>query len=140
MRTLLAITILFTTAFTVIAADRAEITADELTKRMAAEKKPLILDVRSTQEYEAGRLIGAVHIPFKEVGRRIGELGTDKSREIVVYCQSGYRAGKAEATLKDRGFTKVKHLIGDWGQWSKENRPFVKGPKNRAPSKDSAKK
>lgn len=108
------------------AADRPEISADELAKRMNADDKPLILDVRSPEEYKAGHLIGATLIPFKEISDRIAELGDDKSREIVVYCQSGRRAGIAEKTLRKAGFTNVLHLKGDWGQWSAEKRPFIK--------------
>ena len=64
----------------------------------------LLVDVRTAEECNSGHIEGAKHIPYEEIGVRIGELTDDKSREIVLYCRSGRRSGVAQKTLVDMGF------------------------------------
>ena len=62
-----------------------------------------VLDVREGDEWTAGRIAGAVHIPLGELARRMGEL--DPSRPVVTVCRSGGRAGKAAKSLSRAGLT-----------------------------------
>ena len=64
----------------------------------------LLIDVRTAEEFDSGHIEGAKHIPYEEIGVRIGELTDDKSRETVLYCRSGRRSGVAQKTLVDMGF------------------------------------
>ena len=72
----------------------------------------LIIDVRTPEEYESGRIARAVNIPYDEIGQRIDEVTTDKDRRIVVYCHSGRRAGIALTTLQAMGFRHVENAGG----------------------------
>ncbi len=67
----------------------------------------LVVDVRSPGEFNQGHLPDAKLIPVNEVESRIAEFGDDKNRPIVVYCKAGIRAARAEATLKEHGYTNV---------------------------------
>ncbi|MBA3502391.1 MAG: rhodanese-like domain-containing protein [Myxococcota bacterium] len=71
------------------------------------ESGALVLDVRTLDEYQADSYPGAKHIPVDELGARMAEVGTDKSKPIVVYCASGNRAGKAKRELEAAGYTQV---------------------------------
>ena len=86
----------------------------------------LILDVRTSEEFASGHVPGAINIPYDEVGMRVDELGSDLDRTVVVYCERGGRAGKAEATLLAAGFTDLMHLEGDMLAWRSEGRPTIK--------------
>jgi len=81
----------------------------------------LILDVRTPEEYAGGHVPGAVNVPHTEVAARLDEIGAevegDPSRPVVVYCERGGRAAKAEAELLEAGFTQVLHLEGDMSDW-----------------------
>jgi phage shock protein E len=77
----------------------------------------LILDVRSAGEFEAGHIPGAVNIPHDELADRLAEIEAEPDRPVVVYCQSGRRAGMATSLLSERGFSQVLHLDGDMAQW-----------------------
>jgi rhodanese-related sulfurtransferase len=66
----------------------------------------LVVDVRSSSEYQTGHFPGAVNIPFDQIGARIAELG-EKGKPIVVYCRSGRRSGIAKDRLDKAGFTNV---------------------------------
>jgi phage shock protein E len=87
-----------------------------LAAEIRAGEAPLILDVRSPEEYASGHVPGAVNIPYDQMPARVGELG-DPSQEVVVYCETGGRAAKAEASLQQAGFKDLRHLEGDMRGW-----------------------
>jgi hydroxyacylglutathione hydrolase len=70
----------------------------------------VVLDVRRPDEWQAGHLAGAVHVPFWELERRSGEL---PAGEVWVHCASGFRASIA-ASLLDRAARRVVHVDDDW--------------------------
>ena len=70
--------------------------------------EPLIVDVRSTEEFSGGAYPGAVNIPVDELQNRIGELGST-SRDLTLYCASGARSGYGQRMLLQMGFTNVKN-------------------------------
>ena len=70
----------------------------------------VVLDVRRPDEWHAGHLAGAVHIPFWELERRSGEV---PAGEVWVHCASGFRASIA-ASLLDRAGRQVVHVDDDW--------------------------
>ena len=109
------------------AGERPQISPADLATKMKSDKPPIVLDVRSDKEFAGGRVPGAVHIPFRQVKKRHAELGEDKARAVVVYCQAGVRAAFAEKDLRKLGFTNVLHLKGDWPDWNKDGRPIEKG-------------
>lgn len=77
----------------------------------------VLVDVRTPEEYAARHLDGAVNIPVDELSARLGEVdkltGGDKGKPIVVYCQSGGRAGRAKSVLVGAGHPQVENLGGD---------------------------
>jgi phage shock protein E len=112
----LAVGLLATAAF---AGEVTEISADELLARTGKPDAPLILDVRSAEEFASGRVPGAKHVPYDEVPARLAELGPP--REVVVYCERGGRAAKAAEALTKAGFD-VRHLTGDMQEWRARGR------------------
>lgn len=67
----------------------------------------LWIDVRTLDEYNAGHLEGAVHIPYDEIKQKIASVNADKTTEIQVYCRSGRRSGIALETLRAMGYSNV---------------------------------
>ncbi|MBF4693932.1 FAD-dependent oxidoreductase [Fusibacter ferrireducens] len=65
---------------------------------------PLIVDVRTEEEYEYGAYPGAINIPLDELEYRASEL-QDKDRKIILYCASGARSAYAVQILASLGFT-----------------------------------
>ena len=95
----------------------------ELLDRLGAEDAPVVLDVRSPWEYQAGHIPGAYNLEDRQVPYRIEELKQLKDREIVVYCEVGPRARWVEGYLRQEGFTNVKHLVGDYSGWRRNGNP-----------------
>ena len=88
----------------------ASMMAQRSTKVSAAavSSEPLIVDVRSKEEFSGGAFPGAVNIPVDELPKRIGELGS-RSRELTLYCASGARSAYGQRVLLQLGFTNVKN-------------------------------
>jgi phage shock protein E len=76
----------------------------------ADQTGPLIIDVRTEAEWDAGHIEGAVLIPYESIGARIGEIAKDKSRRIYVYCRSGRRSKIAKESLEKLGYRDVVNL------------------------------
>ena len=81
-----------------------------------------LLDVREDDEWQAGHIDGAQHIPLSELGARLGELPT--GRRIVAVCRSGARSGAAVRGLRQRGYD-AENLEGGVTAWSKAGMPLV---------------
>ena len=79
------------------------------------EQGARLLDVRSSVEFAAGHIHGAVNIPLQELKDRMGEVGP-KTQPVVVYCRSGQRSASAKRTLEASGYTQVFDL-GPMSRW-----------------------
>lgn len=99
------------------------IAAADLASRIEDGTSPLILDVRTPEEFHEGHVPDAINIPFDELDQRLSEIPSSKSDEIVVHCLRGGRAGHAEEVLKNAGYTQVKDLEGHWEQWLQSGFP-----------------
>ncbi len=101
-----------------------DISQASLIVQMASDNAPIILDVRTPEEYAAGHISGAINIPHNMLAARIDELSEYKNKQIVVHCQSGRRAGLAESVLREGGYNKILHLEGDMYAWRESKLPL----------------
>ena len=98
----------------------------------------VILDTRSDGEYcgttvrakRGGAIPGAVHVewtrnltpkgdfkPAAELTRMYEEAGVTPDREVITYCQGGYRAAHSYVALRLLGYPKVRNYVGSWKEW-----------------------
>jgi len=102
----------------------AEISATELDRRISANSAPFILDVRTSEEFTAGHVPGAVNINhtrfIDDTAAAIEQLPEDKDAEIAVYCRSGSRASQAIEQITGAGYDNVRHVTGDFQNWQAE--------------------
>jgi len=99
-------------------------TAAELVARIESGSAPVVLDVRTAEEYEAGHIPGAINISHTELGGRLSELEVYKDKEIVVHCGAGGRASLAEEILLEEGFADVRDLEGHMQKWQENGYPI----------------
>lgn len=99
------------------------ISADELQNKLDGDNPPTVLDVRSSAEYAAGHVPGAINVPLQSLATQIQKLDNSKKNDIVVYCERGVRAARAETILISMGYQNLFHLDGDMAAWRKSNRP-----------------
>ncbi|HTS83566.1 MAG TPA: rhodanese-like domain-containing protein [Usitatibacter sp.] len=94
--------------------------------RLMNQGSTLVLDVRDGNEFAAGHLPRARHIPLSELGKRVEEINKYKEKSVLVTCQSGARSGRAVRLLKDAGFTAVYELKGGIAAWQQASLPVEK--------------
>jgi len=70
-------------------------------------EKVIYLDVRTSREWLAGHVEGAVHIPYDEVAQQIATVLPDRSVPVITYCESGGRAKYVVNAMRKQGYTVV---------------------------------
>ena len=71
-------------------------------------KGAIVVDVRSTAEFQMGHVEGALNIPVEMISpQNIAPLNNDQNQTIIVYCASGMRSAYARTMLIQLGFTNV---------------------------------
>ena len=89
------------------------------------DQRPLVLDVRTPEEYAAGHVPGAMLSPHDQLAMRLDAL--DRDRPIIVYCRTGRRSALAETLLRQRGHD-VSQLQGSWLAWQAAGLEFRTSP------------
>jgi rhodanese-related sulfurtransferase len=91
------------------------ITAGSLGEQLAGPEPPVILDVRTANEWRDRRIEDSLNVPLGRLHERLDRLPQD--REIVVHCGSGYRSAIATSILRRSGFARVADLVGGMNAW-----------------------
>lgn len=80
------------------------------------EDNAIIIDVRSSEEYDTGHIKDSINIPVDN----ISTVNYEKEQVIIVYCASGIRSATAAEELIDLGYTNVYNLDGGLINWGFE--------------------
>ena len=96
-------------------AEYKKITSDEAKKMMESEKT-IVVDVRTTEEYNEGHIPNAISIPLETIEKEAEAKLKNKDDLILVYCRSGRRSREAALKLIEKGYTNVIDFGGiqDW--------------------------
>jgi rhodanese-related sulfurtransferase len=94
--------------------------------QMLNQGKGVILDIRDQDEFAAGHIRDARHIPLKDLKSRISELDKFKSKSVIVVCSSGAQSARAASQLKSAGFSEVYSLDGGLAAWRAQGLPTAK--------------
>src|SRR3954453_10159752 len=79
----------------------------------------VLLDVRESDEWDAGHIPGAKHVPRGYLESRVeGVVGADRDQRVIIYCASGQRSALAASTLKELlGYENVASMNGGITLW-----------------------
>jgi rhodanese-related sulfurtransferase len=81
-----------------------------------------LLDVREVDEWDAGHIEGALHIPLGELPARLDEV--PDGDPLVIVCRSGQRSARAVAWLGQNG-VQALNLEGGMRSWAAAGLPMV---------------
>ncbi len=70
----------------------------------------LVVDVRTSAEYQSGHLSAAVNVPLDRLSEELPRVAPDKNRILLLHCLSGTRSGIARHQLNRMGYTNVFNL------------------------------
>ncbi len=104
----------------------SEVTLDQAEAAISAAD--VLLDVRESDEFAAGHLPGAVHVPRGLLEFKLSASPQLSARDLklVVYCKTGGRSALAAATLQDMGYLDVQSLAGGFDAWAAAGHPVHK--------------
>ncbi len=85
----------------------------------------VLLDIRTPEEYAAGKIAGAVNIDFYDADFREQLDALDKDTHYVVYCNSGNRSGQSLSVFEDLGFARVENVATGITGWYEDGYPVV---------------
>ena len=94
----------------------ATITSTEAKEALENDDSIIVLDVRTIEEFNQGRIPNSLLIPIDELEDIVGMVILKKDTRIFIYCRSGNRSRLAAETLINLGYTNVYDLGGiiDW--------------------------
>jgi len=105
--------------------DDWEVAPRQVRKMMDDGDDFVLLDCRTPQEHEIGRIEGAKLVPLQELQSRLIELEAYEDKPIVVYCHHGGRSLQMTALLRQAGFEDVRSMAGGIDLWSVDVDPRV---------------
>lgn len=101
---------------------------EELQKKLNTYDVPLVIDVRTPDEFNEGHIPGAVNIPIDDLPNRLSEI--PKERPIVPYCNMHHRGNsrgeRAARLLEDNGY-EAHAIDGGFVEWNKADLPVERG-------------
>lgn len=83
----------------------------------------VFLDCREPNEYNLGRISGAVCIPRGQLETNV-EAMIAREAKVVIYCASGNRSALAADTMRQMGYADVASLRGGWRDWVMADGPI----------------
>lgn len=90
--------------------------------KQAMDAGATVVDVRQPEEYEEGHVPDAISLPLREVGSSDVEVPTDSN--VIVMCQSGYRASLALPIFHVLGYDNAQAFPGSFAAWQEAEEPI----------------
>ena len=94
--------------------------------QMINREKAQVIDVCSAEEFAAGHLIGARHVPLDQLEQQLAGVAKNKSQPLILVCASGLRSKRAVAVAKKLGYEQAHSLTGGLKAWKEANLPVEK--------------
>ena len=89
-------------------------------------EKAVIVDVREPEEYVKGHIANAKNIPLAQLDERLPQMAKNKALPVVLVCEKGARAVRAEAQAKKLGYEHAQALAGGMKAWRDAGLPVTK--------------
>jgi rhodanese-related sulfurtransferase len=101
-------------------------TVIELRRAQHTDPRIRVLDVRTASEFENAHIAGAYNVPLDLLAEHAADLRDAAGGGVVLVCQSGQRAQKAEALLREAGMPNARVLDGGMQAWIREGLPTTR--------------
>ncbi|MEZ4791931.1 MAG: rhodanese-like domain-containing protein [Gelidibacter sp.] len=96
----------------------ADLTQRNWVEQLNNDTNAIVLDVRTQEEVEDGKIPNALHLDIYKGQGFIDEVEKlDKTKNYYVYCKAGGRSAQACAVMNQLGFKNTYNLIGGFSQW-----------------------
>ena len=118
--------LLFCSFATITAQTKVEVNSKQVNSMLQKDKKWIILDVRSAEEFNSGHIKGAVNIDIRQPDAfsKIDKL--NKNAKYIVHCRTNHRSGMAVEHMMQSGFKNIYQMMDGWSGWLTNNLPVQK--------------
>lgn len=89
-------------------------------------EKAVVVDVREPEEYVKGHITNAKNIPLAQLDERLPQVAKNKALPVILVCDKGSRAVRAEAQAKKLGYANAQALAGGMKAWRDAGMPVTK--------------
>jgi len=103
-----------------------EVSIADVKKTIDAKENVTLLDVRDKQEFDEGRIPGAINISRGMLEFKVAMIIPDKNAKIVVYCGLDLRSPLATKAMNDLGYKNAVNMVGGLKAWKEAGYPIVK--------------
>jgi rhodanese-related sulfurtransferase len=101
-----------------------QIDIDAYRKLVAASEPHVLVDTREDNEWDKGRVQGAVHLSRGIIERDIETRYPDKETPLILYCGGGFRSALVADNLQKMGYTRAISLDGGWKDLKESGLPL----------------
>ena len=109
------------------------LSVDEVAQRMSEGEPPYLIDVRTSEEFEAGHIPGFWWIPGGQVVQRSDDAVAVRNADIVFACDGRVRSTVTASWLRRMGFPNVFAVRGGTTAWAEAGRELVSGMESDEP-------
>lgn len=88
--------------------------------------KAVVVDVREAEEYAAGHITNAKHIPLAQIEERLPQVVKNKKLPVIFVCATSPRSTRAQMVAKKLGYEQPEVLAGGMRAWAAASLPVVK--------------
>jgi hydroxyacylglutathione hydrolase len=99
------------------------VSAPMLEEELVSANPPLVLDIRSSREWDQKHIGDSLNLPLAHLNESAGQL--PQGRRIAVHCAGGYRSSIAVGILNQHGITDLVELAGGLAAWEAAKLPVV---------------
>ena len=111
---------------TINAQNKIEVNSKEVNTMLQKDKKLVVLDVRTTDEFKDGHIKGAINIDIKQPDALAKIDKLDHNAKYVVHCRTSHRSKIAVDHMVQSGFKTVYQMMDGSTGWFQNGLPVVK--------------
>ena len=120
------IALLFCSFTTITAQNKVSASSKQVSSMLLKDKKIIVLDVRTAEEFSYGHIKGALNIDIRQPDAfsKIDKL--NKNAKYIVHCRTNHRSGIAVNHMIQSEFKNIYQMMDGWSGWSMNNLPVQK--------------
>ena len=99
------------------------VSVQEFKKLMETLNDEVVIDLRTPDEIDQGKIEGSIEIDFFSDGFEPAITALDRDKVYLLYCGSGGRSGETSELMSKLGFRKIYNMEGGFKAWRKNKLP-----------------
>ena len=105
-----------------------EISVKDAVALLKSEPRPVVIDLRSSADYDQGHIASAICVPVAEFRNRLESLKVSKTDVVLLYSADDAHARDVTRHLYESGYQGALTLIGGFDAWREAGQAVVKKP------------